>query len=231
MRTGDLDTAFARLSSELAAEALRLALADLEIKFDPNQPRASAGNSNGGQWIDTGRGQASTRVRKPPMISPKPRPKGGGLALRALGFVASNPEAAPAVGAAGLPLLTSGVALNRAMADFDRRTTGREKTPFLNLPTEKLNLRVKSGSRPKASGRGAGRFSPADWARIDEECDELEREDEIKCHTYAAMYGRSKAGQNRIRRICLSTAMERAAECRKNGGFSGVNTPLFMGRY
>jgi hypothetical protein len=40
MRTSDFETAVAKLSAELAAEVLRLALMDMEIKYDPSRPRA-----------------------------------------------------------------------------------------------------------------------------------------------------------------------------------------------
>jgi hypothetical protein len=35
-------------------EELRLLLSTLDNKYDPNQPRVPAGNSDGGQWTDTG---------------------------------------------------------------------------------------------------------------------------------------------------------------------------------
>ena len=56
-------------------ETLRQAIRDLETKFDPNQPRAPVGSSNGGQWVDLGHEvlgtiQAGSSPRIVPMLRP-----------------------------------------------------------------------------------------------------------------------------------------------------------------
>lgn len=227
METSDFEAAVVKLSAELAAEVLRLALMDMEAKYDPNQPRAPRGVSNGGQWVggrhDGGapRVGRSTRSKAPRLSIP---------AGRATRLLVSHPEAALGVHAIGLPAMGAGVALSRALGEFDRQTTGRDKTPFLKLPAGKLDLRVTSDARPKASGERRGRaYSPNERGRIDDECADLERKDQIKCDTYAAMYARSRADRKRIARICYSTVAERWSECKRNGGLAGVNTPLFTG--
>lgn len=227
MTSDDFESALGKFRSDAAAEVLRQAIRNLETKFDPNQPRAPVGSSNGGQWVGTGRGSGGGHIRKLPKVGAKPKTR---RLMQAARFLASNPEVAPLVQAVGLPVLAGGAALTRAIGDFDQRATGREKTPFLKLPTEKLDLRITSNNRPKASGRDGGGFDPSDQGRIEEECEEFEKEEEIKCSTYAAMYGRSRADKKRIANICLSTVTERVSECRRNGGVSGVNTPLFTGR-
>lgn len=230
MTSDDFESVLGKFRSDAAAEALRQAILDLEKKFDPSQPRAPVGTSNGGQWVDAGRGGGGgAKVRKPPGTGTSPKRKVRQL-VQAARVLAGHPQAGPLVQAVGLPVIAGGVALTRAIGDFDSQITGREKTPFLKLPAEKLDLRITPNNRPKASRSDSGGFDRSDRARIEEECDEFEREEEIKCSTYAAMYGRSRADQKRIARICLSSVAERVSECRKNGGPNGVNTPLYMGR-
>lgn len=227
MRTDDFETAVVKMTTDLAAEVLRLALMEMEIKYDPIQPRAPKGISNGGQWVGGGSGGAPSASR-PPRPKVRRLPVQAGQAARLL---MSHPEAALGIQAIGLPAIGAGVALTRAVGGFDRQATGRDKTPFLKLPAGKLNLRIASDTLPQASESGDGRpYLRYERTRIDEECDELERDDHIKCDSYAAMYGRSRAAQKRIAHICYATAAERWAECKRNGGVSGINTPLFMGR-
>lgn len=230
MTSDDFESALGKFRSDLAAEALRQAIRDLETKFDPNQPRAPVGSSNGGQWVDTGRG-GGVRLNKPSKTSPKPKMRR--RLVQAVRVLASHPQAGPLVQAVGLPALAGGVALTRAIGDFDSRTTGREKTPFLKLPAAKLRLSITAEddddpSDPPRFSRGF--FDPAEKARVDEECDELERDDYIKCDTYAAMYARTKKEKAGIWKACEATISERQAECRREGGFSAVRTPLYTGR-
>lgn len=231
MTSDDFESALGKFRSDLAAETLRQAIRYLETKFDPNQPRAPVGSSNGGQWVDTGRGGGGgVKLRKPPKASPKPKAR---RLVQAARLLASHPQAAPLVQAIGLPAIAGGVALNRAIGDFDSRTTGREKTPFLKLPAAKLRLSITAENDDDSSGSprfSRGFFDPAEKARVDEECDELERDDYIKCDTYAAMYGRTKKGKATIWRACEATITERQAECRREGGFSAVRTSLYTGR-
>ena len=148
MRTSDFEAAVAQLSAELAAGVLRLALMDMEAKYDPSQPRAPKGVSNGGQWI-VGTGGAEPRLSEPARSKVRRLPVRAGQAARLL---MTHPEAALGARAVGLPALGGGIALTRVLGDFDHRKTGREETPFLNLPAGKLDLRVTSDKRPKASG-------------------------------------------------------------------------------
>lgn len=230
MTSHDFESALGKFRSDAAAEVLRQAIRDLETKFDPNQPRAPVGSSSGGQWVDTRRG-GGVRPNKPSKASPKPKMRR--RLVQAARVLASHPQAGPLVQAVGLPALAGGVALTRAIGDFDSRTTGREKTPFLKLPAPKLRLSITAEdddgpSDPPRFSRGF--FDPAEKARVDEECDELERDDYIKCDTYAAMYGRNKKEKATIWRFCEATITERQAECRREGGFSAVRTPLYTGR-
>jgi len=130
MTSDDFESALGKFRSDAAAETLRQAIRDLETKFDPNQPRAPVGSSNGGRWVDTGRGGGGgVKLRKSPKASPKPKAR---RLVQAARLLASHPQAGPLIQAMGLPALAGGVALTRAIGDFDSRTTGREKTPFLN---------------------------------------------------------------------------------------------------
>ncbi|WP_425997747.1 hypothetical protein [Caulobacter sp. DWR1-3-2b1] len=231
MTSDDFESALGKFRSDAAAEVLRQAIRDLETKFDPNQPRAPVGSSNGGQWVDTGRGGSGAgKVRRP--LKAGPRPKARPLA-RMVGFLASHPEAAPIIQAAGLPALTGGVALARALGDFDERTTGREKTPFLKLPSPKLRLSItaEDGDDHTSAPRYRRRFlDPAEKARIEEECEELKKNDYIQCQTFAAMYGRTKKAKATIWKICETSLMERQNQCRLEGGVSAVTSILYTGR-
>lgn len=231
MTSDDFQSALGKFRSDVAAEALRRAIRDLETKFDPNQPRAPVGSSNGGQWVDTGRGNSGgARLHKPSKASPKPKIR---RLVHAARVLASHPQAGPLIQSVGLPALAGGVALTRAIGDFDSRTSGREKTPFLKLPAAKLRLSITAEDDDDPSGPhrfSRGFFDPAEKARVDEECDELERDDYIKCDTYAAMYGRTKKDKAKIWRACEATITERQAECRREGGFSAVRTSLYTGR-
>lgn len=235
MTSGDFESALGKFRSDAAADVLRQAIRNLETKFDPNQPRAPVGSSNGGQWVDTGRGGGGGgKVRRP--LKAGPRPKARSLA-RMVGFLASHPEAAPIVQAAGLPALAGGVALTRALGDFDQRTTGGEKTPFLNLPTEKLDLRgpepqLMSRKRKSRKPKRLGTFypyHPFPEHGDPDECLEIAKADRIKCKTYRGMYGRTQEARVVIEAICRKTVMERYSECLA-GGPGAVRTLLFDGR-
>lgn len=236
MTSDDFESALGKFRSDLAAEALRQAIRDLETKFDPNQPRAPVGSSNGGQWVDTGRGgSGGVRLHKPPKASPRPKAR---HLVQAARLLASHPQAAPLVQAIGLPALAGGVALNRAIGDFDSRTTGREKTPFLSLPTEKLDLRgpepqlmarKPKSRKPKRPGT-LYPYHPFPYYGEPEECEEAVRPDYVKCRTFASMYGRNAAERREIQGICLRTIGERYAEC-ISGGVGAIRTPLYQGRW
>ncbi|WP_421738762.1 hypothetical protein [Caulobacter sp.] len=230
MTSGDLESALGKFRSDAAAEVLRQAIRNLETKFDPNQPRAPVGSSNGGQWVDTGRGGGGASVRKLPRVSPKPTKQ---LLPQAVRTVIRHPAAVPAtLRAAGLPALAGGVAISRQVGEFDRITTGRAKTPFLKLPAPELSLTVtdvtggaKKKRRTKKWRPGVGRTS----VPIEDDCDELYINDEIKCASYAAMYGKDKAHKGAIYGECMSSAMRRHAICLRDG-IDAVNIPLFDGR-
>jgi hypothetical protein len=230
MTSDDFESALGKFRSEAAAEMLRQAIRNLETKFDSNQPRAPVGNSNGGQWVDTGRGGGSGKRLKPAKMGARPKARG---LVRAAGFLASHPETAPIVPAVGLPVLAGGAALTRAIGDFDQRTTGREKTPFLNLPTPGLNLRVTdevvgAGRRKPRTRKwrpGVGKTS----INIEDDCDELYNSDEIKCKTYSRMYGKDKFQKGKIYAQCMASAAERHATCTRFG-INAVSLPLFDGR-
>ena len=136
MTSDDFESALGKFRSDAAAEVLRQAILDLERKFDPSQPRAPVGTANGGQWVDAGRG-GGANVRKPPGAGPKRKVR---RLMQVARVLAGHPQVGPLVQAVGLPVIAGGVALTRAIGDFDSRITGREKTPFLNLPAEKLDL-------------------------------------------------------------------------------------------
>lgn len=61
-------------SMENLAARLRVATAEIEKKFNPNQPRVPRGHADGGQWTETGAGNGaiSTRVPRPPLPVRKP---------------------------------------------------------------------------------------------------------------------------------------------------------------
>jgi len=230
MTAEDFEGALRKFRSDAAADALRRTLWELEAKFDPNQPRAPVGSSNGGQWVPRGSGGGSG-VRKVPRAGLKPARSLGAPVARTL--IKHRGALAATARAGGLPALGGGVALARAVGDFDHRTTGREKTPFLKLPAPKLRLSItaEDGDDPSDPPRfSRGFYDPAEKARVDEECDALERDDYIKCDTYAAMYARNKKERATIWRFCEATITERQAECRREGGFSAVRTPLYAGR-
>lgn len=230
MTSDDFESALGKFRSDLAAETLRRAIRDLETKFDPNQPRAPVGSADGGQWVDTGRGGGGGKIRRPLKVGP--RPKAPPLA-RMVGFLASHPEAAPLAQAVGFPALAGGVALTRAIGDFDARTTGRVKTPFLKLQTPGLNLRVTdevvgAGRRKPRTRKwrpGVGKTS----INIENDCDELYYSDEIKCKTYSKMYGKDKSHKGSIYAQCMASAAERHATCTRFG-IDAVSLPLFDGR-
>lgn len=232
MTSDDFESALGKFRSDAAAEVLRQAIRNLETKFDPNQPRAPVGSSNGGQWVDTGRGGGGgAKLHKPSKASPKPKMRR--RLVQAARVLASHPQAGPLAQAAGLPALAGGVALTRAIGDFDSRTTGREKTPFLKLPTPSLNLRVTD------EVVGAGRKKPRirKWRpgvgktsiNIEDDCDELYFSDEIKCKTYSIMYGKGKSQKGAIYAQCMASAAERHATCMRFG-INAVSLPLFDGR-
>lgn len=229
MTSGDFESVLGKFRSDVAAEALRQAILGLEEKFDPNQPRAPVGTSNGGQWVDTGRG-GSAGVRKAPRASAKPTklllPQTARTAIR-------HPATIPAtLRAAGLPALAGGVAISRQVGEFDRITTGRAKTPFLKLPTPELSLTVtdvtdaaKKKGRTKKWRPGVGKTS----VPIEDDCDELYINDEIKCKSYSSMYGKNRAHKGAIYGECMSSAMRRHVICLRDG-IDAVNIPLFDGR-
>lgn len=232
MTSDDFESVLGKLRSDAAAEVLRQAIRDLEAKFDPNQPRAPVGTSNGGQWVDTGRGGGGgTKLHKPSKAGPKSKMRR--RLVQAARVLASHPQAGPVVQAVGLPALAGGVALTRAIGDFDSRTTGREKTPFLKLPTEKLNL---TGPEPLAMSRKPRRpgslypYHPFPDYGEPEECEEAVKPDYIKCQTFASMYGRNPAERREIQGICLKTIGQRYAECIA-GGVGAIRTPLYQGRW
>jgi hypothetical protein len=229
MIAGDFESALAKFRSDATAEDLRQAIRNLETKFDRNQPRAPAGDPNGGQWVDTGRGGAP-RPRKPPRTGPRLVAR---RVVQAASLLARNPEIAPLVQAVGLPAIAGGVALTRAIGDFDRQITGRQKTPFLNLPTEKLDLSITARKAPTAAGTSKrSKWSPRNSRRnseIDDECEEVLRVDIVNCSMNASMYGRSRSESKAIAEVCRQTAYARYAECLKSGA-SGIRTPLFDGR-
>ena len=230
MTSDDFESALGKFRSEAAAEMLRQAMRNLQTKFDPNQPRAPVGNSNGGQWVDTGRGGGSGKRLKPAKTGARPKARG---LVRAAGFLASHPEVAPIVPAVGLPVLASGAALTRAIGDFDQRTTGREKTPFLKLPSPKLRLSItaEDGDDDSSAPRyRRGFLDPVEKARIEEECEELRKNDYIQCQTFAAMYGRTKKAKATIWKICETSLIERQNQCRLEGGVSAVTRVLYTGR-
>jgi hypothetical protein len=61
--TNDLTLSLHRMSSLVHASnveaKLRQLARALETKYDPNQPRIPAGNPDGGQWTETGAGNAT----------------------------------------------------------------------------------------------------------------------------------------------------------------------------
>lgn len=63
MGTNDLTLSLHRMSSLVHASnveaKLRQLARALETKYDPNQPRIPAGNPDGGQWTETGAGNAT----------------------------------------------------------------------------------------------------------------------------------------------------------------------------
>src|SRR5579875_834064 len=73
----------------------------VEIKYDPHQFRVPAGQRTGGQWAKTPSGSVGAKRTA------------GSLGARALGALASNPEAAPAAGAVALPLMAGGIGISR----------------------------------------------------------------------------------------------------------------------
>lgn len=229
MTSDDFESALGKFRSDLAAETLRQAIRNLETKFDHNQPRAPAGSADGGQWVDTGRGGGG-KVRRPEKATPKLKVR---RLMQAARLLASHPEAAPIVQAVGLPVLARGAALTRAIGDFDHRATGREKTPFLNLPASGLNLRVTddvvgAGRRKPRTRKwrpGVGKTS----INIEDDCDELYKSDEIKCKTYSRMYGKGKFLKGKIYAQCMASAAERHATCMRFG-IDAVSLTLFDGR-
>lgn len=233
MTSDDFESVLGKFRSDAAAEALRQAILDLEKKFDPSQPRAPVGTSNGGQWVDAGRGGGGgAKVRKPPGTGTSPKRKVRRL-VQAARVLAGHPQAGPLVQAVGLPVIAGGVALTRAIGDFDSQITGREKTPFLKLPAEKLDL---TGPQPLAMSRKPKRPSllyphhPFPDYGEPEECEEAVKPDYIKCKTFASMYGRNPAERREIQGICLRTIGERYAECIA-GGVGAIRTPLYQGRW
>jgi hypothetical protein len=157
--------------------------------------------------------------------------------IQAGGLLLRHPEAAPIVQAVGLPVIAGGVGLTRAIGDFDHRTTGREKTPFLNLPTEKLDLR---GPEPLLMSRKPTSRKPKRLGALypnhplpehgdPDECEELAKADRVQCKIYRGMYGRTQAARVQIEAICRKTVMERFSECLA-GGSGAIRTPLFDGR-
>lgn len=244
MSANDIGGALVRLRSELAAEEVRAAILDLlEIKFDPNQPRAPVGSSNGGQWVNTGRGASGGRIRKLPRVQPKQgapsleRPLAK-LATPVVRAAVARPElATSAARAVGLPVVVGSAIMTRQIGAFDRAITGRAKTPFLNLPAGKLDLSITSGNFDDDDvpsyrrGRTYKIWSPEEKRRIADECDELEKSDLIACETYGAMYGRSAAQNKKIKAKCYESMNERQFQCRQGGGIDAVRTNLFMGRW
>jgi hypothetical protein len=230
MTSDDFESALGKFRSEAAAEVLRQAIRNLETKFDPNQPRAPVGSSNGGQWVDTGRGGGSPSIHKLAKVGAKPKVR----LVQAARFLASHPEAAPIIQAVALPALAGGVALTRAIGDFDHQTTGREKTPFLNLPTEKLDLTITAsapGKRSQPFKRGATYpiSSKKTQKEKNRECDQLEQEDLATCKMYGGMYGRDAKEKRRIKERCYATMNDRQVQCRLGNGVESVNINLFSG--
>jgi hypothetical protein len=232
MTSDDFESALGKFRSDAAAEVLRQAIRDLETKFDPNQPRAPVGSSSGGQWVNTGRG-GDGHIRKLPKAGAKPRVR---PLLQATRLLASHPEAAPFVQAAGLPAFAGGVALTRAIGDFDARTTGRMKTPFLNLPTDELDLTIASGGpgkRSRPSKRGVSypiRSKKKSQKEKKRECDQLEQDDLAMCKMYGGMYGRSDSDIRRIKERCYSSMNDRQVQCRQGNGIESVTKNLYTGR-
>lgn len=230
MTSDDFEGALGKFRSDLAAETLRQAIRDLETKFDPNQPRVPVGTSDGGQWVDAGRGGDGAKVRKLSGTNPTRKVR---RLVQAARVLARHPQAGPVAQAVGLPALAGGVAITRAFGDFDSRTTGREKTPFLKLPKEKLNL---TGPEPLAMSRKPRRpgslypYHPYPDYGEPEECEEAVKPDYIKCQTFASMYGRNPAERREIQGICLKTIAQRYAECIA-GGVGAIRTPLYQGRW
>jgi hypothetical protein len=232
MTSDDFESALGKFRSEAAAEILRQAIRNLETKFDPNQPRAPVGSSNGGQWVDTGQGGGSPSIHKPAKLGVKPKVR---RLVQAARFLASHPGAAPIIQAVALPALAGGVALTRAIGDFDHQTTGREKTPFLNLPTEKLDLTITAsapGKRSQPFERGATYPIRSKKAQKEKnrECDQLEQEDLATCKIYGIMYGRDAKETRRIKERCYATMNVRQVQCRLGNGVESVNINLFSGR-
>lgn len=230
MTSDDFESALGKFRSDAAAEVLRQAIRDLETKFDRNQPRAPVGSSNGGQWVPRGGGGGSS-VRKVPRPGLKPARS---LVTPVVRPLIKHPGAIAATArAGGLPALAGGVALTRAIGDFDHRTTGREKTPFLKLPSPKLRLSITAedgGDDASTPRYRRGFLDPAEKARIEEECEELRKNDYIQCQTFAAMYGRTKKSKATIWKICETSLMERQNQCRLEGGVSAVTSVLYTGR-
>lgn len=235
MTSDDFESALGKFRSDAAAEVLRQAIRDLETKFHPNQPRAPVGSSNGGQWVDTGRdGGGGKRLKRLNPAETGSKPKARGL-MRVAGFLASHPEAAPIVEAVALPALAGGVALTRAIGDFDQQTTGRDKTPFLKLPTEKLDLTITAGGSGKRAGpfkRGASYpiRSKKTQKEKRKECDDLEQDDLAICKMYGGMYGRGEQDKMRIKERCYSSMNERQVQCRRGNGVESVTIELYSGR-
>lgn len=232
MTSDDFESALGKFRSDAAAEVLRQAIRELETKFDPNQKRAPVGSSNGGQWVDMGRGGGRTLARTVRALPKAPLARAI-VATGLKGAAARLVRFPGALRAVGPPGVAGGIALTRAIGDFDSRTTGREKTPFLNLPSSKLRLSITAeDGDDDASGPRyrRGFLDPVEKARIEEECEELKKNDYIQCQTFAAMYGRTKKAKATIWKICETSLMERQNQCRLEGGVSAVTSILYTGR-
>ena len=121
----------------------------VEIKYDPHQFRVPAGQRTGGQWAKTPSGSVGAKRTA------------GSLGARALGALASNPEAAPAAGAVALPLMAGGIGISRAEGLYAVGTGAASgMTPFLGLPFSLITPPTAPITNGSLGQRNAG------WWRI-----------------------------------------------------------------
>ena len=218
---GSLRTDLLRAAHELAAARMELVMRrwGLDLKYSQTQPRVAAGQQGGGQWSNDPTASARSK-----------RARAARKAAKALArAVAANPEAAAmAARAIGLPAVAGAVGISRSaglasvIASGGASHIGGEgMTPILGIP---FDLPVMISTLQPAR-------TPDQQGKIDEECEEQLRNDEITCKLNAALNaGRGGYSRNAIYAICMSQAEARYAQCRRDGGPSQTTIPLFTGR-
>ena len=220
-------TEWLRLRHELAGLRFEQALLKAELKYRADQAREPAGQPTGGRFAG-GSGSAAAHPSRG-FLAPPVAAAGVAARVGASGAAAlTGAEAAAALVPVGLGAIAGGVGVSRTAGLVARGPNGSGGlTPMLHLPLPSLvpNMPMSAMSGRRDQG-GPYRLTEK---RV-EECDEALQEDDIKCQTFAALYGRTTKQRAKIAAICKSTAITRLGECRR-GLEPWERSPLYDGIY